>query len=437
MARFPSYRAPSVADLRDELAAQPPGPDAPLEEWGAQDIVIRDGVMSCSLSGRAFIAFGEVCGSHSAFHIPYSALQVRLVAVQPFMEELARCPLLERVRLLDLSGNRIGERGAKALANSPHLGRLRELILTRNNLGGAGLAALREAPWFGQLRVLEIAENNLTKWEARTPKLQELDLSRNPLGPDLVLPCGLKRLALSACGLGIRGAARLTEQGCFADALDVDLSFNDIGAEDWCAATGFPRLRKLNLAFNDLEDAGVEALAAAEFPALESLNLAGNRIAQQGAALLAESHAFEAVHELNLATNPIGDAGAFALVASEGLASLRRLNLMNCELSDAGIHRLARSGALGGLQSLSLAWNALGDAGIRALAACPDLAGLHNLDLIGTWLRMAGAIALIESPHLGNLRSVTLGDNHRLPADAVALIRDHFVDGSRSAAPRG
>src|SRR6185437_7899010 len=60
MARFPSYRAPSVADLRDEHAAQSPGPDAPLEEWGAQDIDIRDGMVSCSLSGRAFIAMGQV-----------------------------------------------------------------------------------------------------------------------------------------------------------------------------------------------------------------------------------------------------------------------------------------------------------------------------------------------------------------------------------------
>ena len=444
MARNPSYRAPAAADLHDERAAQPPGADAPLEAWGAKHLAIRDGVaVGCSLSGRAFIAMGEWfdrrasrrkpevgCTNTSGLRLD-ARLEVRLVAVQPFMGELARCPHLANLRRLDLTCNRIGVDGAKALAGSPFLSGLQELVLSANDLGDAGLAALREASWFRNLTVLELAENGLRlepDAQARVPSLpclrvglRDLDLSNNPLGPDLQLPTGLTRLALSRCGLGAADVANLAASGCFDSLEELDLSFNGLGPHPACGL----KLLRLNLGFNDLEDDGVEALADSD-PALEWLDLSANRITALGAASMADSHAFGSVRELNLTANPLGDAGVLALVRGDAFSSLRQLNVSNCGITDDGACDLAKSAALGGLLSLSLAWNAIGDAGVRALASCPDLAGLRELDLTGTHLGFAGAIALAESKHLVNLRSVVLGENHRLKADAVARLRERY-----------
>lgn len=154
MARYPSYRAPSTMDLHDEAAE--PLPENTLEAWAAKDIEYVSGeAVSCSLSGRAFISLSERFHAH-----PWQRVSaVRLVAVQPFMVELAACPHLSRLHTLNLRGNRIGDSGAKALAASPHLGNLKHLDLSTNNLTHAGLDALRSAAWFNRLESADVSGN--------------------------------------------------------------------------------------------------------------------------------------------------------------------------------------------------------------------------------------------------------------------------------------
>lgn len=300
MAWNPSYRAPSAADLHDEGAYQKPGPDAPLEAWGAKDFVIRDGVkVGCSMSGRAFLSL-ERC----------ELSEVRLVAVQPYIAELARCPNLAKLHRLDLNGSRIGRAGAKALAESRLLGSLKELVLSRNDLNDAGLELLSRAEWFQNLEALEVADNGLSVLPlAASRQLHSLDLSRNPLSSAIRLPDDLRRLALSHCRIGPE-VATLAASGCFKSLGELDLSFNDI------------------------EDGGLETIAAAgPFPSLVALDLTANRITAKGATQLAKSRAFEAVQTLKLSVNPLGDIGALALALSESLGDLRRLELDNCGLT--------------------------------------------------------------------------------------------------------
>lgn len=476
MARSPSYRAPNAADVLDPSQVQRPevpclseterrlldavladpdadGPRRAYADWaakqgaawqsqriraiaafcGAKDLVVRRGfVEGMSLSGRAFISLGGELMRLTPLR------EVRLVAVQPYLGELARGPHLANLLRLDLSGNRIGPAGVRELAGSAFLGGLRELGLSGNDACGEVLAA----PWVGNLTTLELADNGLAAAEVRAlaavgfPQLASLDLSRNPLGEDgaeeLAKADFLSRLchlAVSRCGLGPVGAEVLFA-GRLGSLTELDVSFNALGPDgaDALAQEGsLTRLTALDLAFNDVETAGAEAIAAGEaFTSLVSLNLAGNRITKPGAEALAASEVLGSVESLDLAANPLGDGGAVALVRGEALASLSRLSLANCDVTDAGVRRLAATGALGGLRSLSLAWNPFGDAGAKALAACSDLAGLRELDLTGTRLGFAAAVALAESPNLVSLRSLALGENHRLPADGVALLRERF-----------
>lgn len=105
--------------------------------WGAKDLLFRRGfVEGMSLSGRAFISLGA-----SLFRLT-PLREVRLVAVAPFVGELAGCPHLGHLARLDLTGNRIGPDGVRVLLGSPYVANLRELVLVRNGVTAADIAGV-------------------------------------------------------------------------------------------------------------------------------------------------------------------------------------------------------------------------------------------------------------------------------------------------------
>ncbi|MDB5308671.1 MAG: hypothetical protein JWO38_2873 [Gemmataceae bacterium] len=417
------------------------GSSSVFSAWGAKDLVFRRGfVEGMSLSGRAFISSGGVLSRYTPLR------EVQLVAVQPFMAELARCPHLANLRRLDLTGNRIGPAGVGELAGSTYLDGLREFELSGNDLRSNGAVALRTAPWLPNLTALGLADNRLgaadvqTLLATRVAELVALDLSGNPLGEtgaaglvESGVKSSLRRLGLSRCGFGPAGAGTLFQAGQLGSLVGLDVSFNGLGPDGAIALAedgSLAMLNTLDLGFNDIEDDGADALATADaLSSLLSLNLSANRLTPAGAHALAASGVFFSVESLDLTANPLGDAGAVALVRGDAFASLSRLALTNCGVTDAGVKSLTASGALGGLRALSLAWNPFGDDGSRALAACPDLGGLRELDLTGTRIGFAGAVALAESRNLVSLRSVVLGDNDRLPAEGVTILRERYNHG--------
>lgn len=72
--------------------------------WSACDLVFRRGfVEAMSLSGRAFISLGEPLFRLTPLR------KVRLVAIVPFLDELAQTPHVAKLHTLDLRGNGISE----------------------------------------------------------------------------------------------------------------------------------------------------------------------------------------------------------------------------------------------------------------------------------------------------------------------------------------
>ncbi len=169
------------------LALHHPRWCVPFAPWSARDIEFRRGFAEAmSLAGRTFISIGDGLFRTTPLR------DVRLVAVAPFLNELARTANLAKLDRLDLSGNWIGPAGMRELAGSPHLTRLRALDLSRNGLGPDGLRELLAAPWRSQLRSLSLVDNGLTADDLNRlladpglGGLAELDLSGNDLGADV------------------------------------------------------------------------------------------------------------------------------------------------------------------------------------------------------------------------------------------------------------
>jgi len=103
---------------------------------------------------------------------------------------------------------------------------------------------------------------------------------------------------------------------------------------------------------------------------------------------------------LDLKYNELGDAGAEALAKSPHLTNLRVLDLGANGIREAGARALAQSPHLTNLRVLNLEDNGIREAGAEALAQSPHLTNLRVLNLKKNDLGNAGAAALKNSPYL-------------------------------------
>ena len=126
----------------------------PFAAWEARDLIFRNGFAEgMSLAGRCFISRG-------AELLRFTPLrELRLVAIAPFMGELANCPHLSHIESLNLWGNHIEAEGVRHLVKSPYLTRLRHLNLRRNSLDAEAIRELQTAPWYAQLDSVDLTEN--------------------------------------------------------------------------------------------------------------------------------------------------------------------------------------------------------------------------------------------------------------------------------------
>ena len=95
-----------------------------------------------------------------------SKLELRKNAIGPAgAAALAACPALAACTALDLTENYLGDAGVAALLRSPHLGQLNTLTLARNQITDGGITAARGLldALFDRVRVLDLSGNRLTR----------------------------------------------------------------------------------------------------------------------------------------------------------------------------------------------------------------------------------------------------------------------------------
>lgn len=285
--------------------------------------------------------------------------EVSIIEAGDLIHALAAFSLLNQVQMLSLAANDLRCEELRAFCSSPHLTHLTGLDLSLNNLDTEAVGVLRQAPFF--------------------PRLDSLNLGSN-------------------LDIGATAVEYL---------VDVQESV---------------QLKKLNLEFNTIGAAGLQALTSnrAFYGGLTSLNLTGCDISTAGAYALA--HASGHLASLCISENPLGDDGVQELAGSPALARLSELNLNHTELGSAAGTALARSRFFRGLASLSLAWNRLGSHGARELASSDGLSQLILLDLTGNEIGDEGARTLASSPHLAKLNYLFLGFNGLRPWGLRELI---------------
>jgi hypothetical protein len=314
---------------------------------------------------------------------------------------------LERLERLDLQSNGMGPEGiaflARGVLSARGAPRLRELRLQGNPMGAAGARALARAslalpdgdegealsPAFathGSLRVLGLGSAKLgvvgaaaVAWAMRQELsgalrgVSALDLSANDVGESgAALPVSGRdvvrggfshdRADVEAGTLGDAGGRTATED----EDEDEDEDENDSNAlaslaRDLAAA---PALRRLDLGYNSLGDAGARVVAAA---------VASRRAPDARGAFA-----------LDLRRNSIGDAGAAALARALSAAAAA---------GDAGDV----------LSSVDLRSNAIGEEGLEALRAHVAAGRVASNYMPTRWARQEPAPTEQEAPETRGL----------------------------------
>ncbi len=129
--------------------------------------------------------------------------------------------------------------------------------------------------------------------------------------------------------------------------VELDLSYVNVGApgaQAIAASTSLRGLAVLDLRYCGIGDDGLAALAASGLAGtVRRLRLQRNGITAAGAEALPR---FGKLVELDLRYNELGAAGVQALLAAPFIGSLARLELYRADVSDAGAQELARSNRL-------------------------------------------------------------------------------------------
>ncbi|MGL4424342.1 MAG: hypothetical protein ACRCZF_27050, partial [Gemmataceae bacterium] len=117
IARLPSCHGPRAVDVFTD-----PGRPRPAQ-WTAEQLALWGGtaiigtgtrVTAASVTGRFFLSFPEVFRQLPEWR------HVRLVAIQPFITELAACPHLAQFEELNLQANAIPPAELQLLLDSPY-----------------------------------------------------------------------------------------------------------------------------------------------------------------------------------------------------------------------------------------------------------------------------------------------------------------------------
>jgi uncharacterized protein (TIGR02996 family) len=369
----------------------------PLGKWVSAPVWRRGFPEEVAVGVRKFLDHGE-----EIFRLaPLRAVKLlRLNQTSNGPADVAACPLLEKLRGLDLQGSLLGDEGLAALLGSPYLGHVEELRLSQCLAGDRALANLARGPF---------------------KRLRRLDLSHNALGARLEvlfgepLPFRLEHLDLADTGLNAATTASLASWPGLASVRELILNNNAIrvaGAQALARSPHLASLTTLDLAYCHIGVGGAGALAAsAALANIVALRLNGADITSTGLEALLESPHLGRWQGLYLSSNGLGDRGVEMLAAWPGLARHTVLQLRNNNLGPAAAGALAVSPQAENLQELNLSENMILDAGAEALAASPHLRRLRGLSLAYCGLRDAGARALLSSSHLQGLQRLLWNGN--------------------------
>jgi uncharacterized protein (TIGR02996 family) len=259
----------------------------PLSIRKREHLRVRRGILLKEHSGK----WWPYSLAHSRVHEGFldaahgSWKQIKAIATKLFATE----PVTE-LGLTD-----VGENDLEAFLKSPWLLRIRRLVM-RHLEGDEGFTTLATSPALANLRALNVTASELSAdalAELALPRLESLVLTGNPIGDEGAQNlaqwkqlANVETLYLSACEISEEGIGQLFSGAPLAKLKKLTLSKNELGDEGAGAivkaAARMPALEHLELLRCGLSQTGVQALAKAKLPTLRRLDVRFNEVDDAG-----------------------------------------------------------------------------------------------------------------------------------------------------------
>lgn len=334
----------------------------------------------------------------------------------------------DKLRVLKLTNNRLGDSGAAKLAANTTAGNLKELRLGLNAIGDAGGAKLAKNESWINLATLYLESNKIgnkgaaalstnTSWK----NLQHLNLADNQFEAVGVRELGKNQgwkklivLDLTENKIGEGGLSEISRNENWPKLEVLNLAKNKLNDEDmttlsqnnvWCG------LRELDISNNAIDDAGAIVLSKNDaWKSLEVINLERNFIKAHGVKNLSANESWKNIRALNLNNNPIGAEGA-GFLSQAVWTNLETLELVWSQLGAAGAQKLSRNKSWVKLKNLNLSENAIGDKGATELSTNTIWAQLEKLNLQSNWIGNSGIAELIKNKTWTKLKELNLQNN--------------------------
>ena len=341
----------------------------------------------------------------------------------------------DNLNILDLSCNRIGDKGAVSLAESiKYCLKLTRLNLSLNRISDVGAMAVASATKC----LVYLCGNYITNTN---------DILQHVSGNNVYVD--FHTLTFSGCGIGDSGVEsllHLIEESnvidskaelstktvqCYSSLHVLDISSNNISYHGViglsCCLKHFPYLKELNISSNSIGAQGVVAIASCLSAHLHTLNISNNGISSSGAKAIADAPNYCVnVVELDISLNLMSDNDAIALAeVLKHYTKLCKLNISYNNIAIKGANAIADAlNQCIHLEELRVSHNNFGEIGacfiarsFRHYARC-----LHKLDISYNNINSKGCKAVAEAlQHCVNIKELNVACNSIDDADVIAL----------------
>ena len=327
------------------------------------------------------------------------------------------------IRILDLSCNRIGDKGAFSLAKSVKCClKLVRLNLSLNRISDVGAIAVASAA--NCTAKVYLCGNYITN---TNDILQYINIF-------------IYSLTFSGCTIGDSGVKSLLHfikldskpMSNVQSVCVLDISCNNISCHGAVALSiclkYFPHLEELNVSSNNIGAEGAIAIASSLSGHIHKLSIGNNNISSCGTRAIANALLRHCTmfRELDISLNLMNDDGAIAL--AEALKHCKKLNILNIGYNNIGNEGAnAIADALNHcthLEELTVCHNNFREDGICAIARSFNHYSqyLHKLDVSYNYIGCEGFKAIATALHpCVNLHEISISNNFMDSDDAKAL----------------
>lgn len=232
-------------------------------------------------------------------HIDFSGQYIGLEEVTI----LAGLEIVKSFKNFRLSDNQVNNEGLKILLESPNLKGMESLDLGINFLTDSGIKdwALLDGVRWEKLRVLSLNDNRLGD-----DSVSSFLISPHAT-PIEVLNLDYTQVGNGLCNAFAEASMLTNLKEFHAERGYID----DDGIKKFLEWEGLEKLTTLNLSSNKLTDEGVEELSkSSRLESIKTLDLGYNQITDQGCGALAESKIIDSLETLTVSRNPFTEEGA-------------------------------------------------------------------------------------------------------------------------------